>query len=266
MKKLIYFFAIILISISIIGCKAPQNIAYFQGSESISAENYPTQEVFLFDAHILPKDLLSITVTTTDPEASQAFNLTTPTAATGITATSQPALQTYLVDNNGIINFPILGAINLKGLSKKEAQEKIKDLLKLYLREEPVVTVNFQNFKISVLGEVREPKTFNITNEKINIFEALAMAGDMTIYGKRENVKILREDIDGRKQIITLNLNDVNIIFSPNFYLQQNDIVYVEPNSVVAQNARIGPMTNLWISASSILVSIASLIVIIFKK
>ncbi len=264
MNKTLYAFFIFIILINITGCKAPQNIAYLQNSDSLS-EDYINQNAYLYDARIMPKDLLSITVNTTDPGASYLFNLTTPVATTGITTISQPVLQTYLVDNNGQINFPVLGMITLKGLTKRETENKIKELLKTYLKEDPIVTVNFQNYKISVLGEVRSPRTFTIANEKINIFEALAMAGDLTIYGKRENVKIIREDMNGKKTIIPINLNDANLIFSPNYYLQQNDILYVEPNAVVAENARIGPITNLWISAASILLSVASLVVIILK-
>ncbi len=238
-----------------------------QGSENISSSSLSEQGIALYDATILPKDLLTITVITTDPEAARPFNLTSPTYVTGGSELiAQPALQAYLVDNEGQIDFPIVGKIALKGLTKVEAETKIEELLKAYLKEEPVVTVNFQNYKISVVGEVKAPATFNIPNQKINIFEALAMAGDMTIYGRRDNVKIIREDADGKRNIFTINLNNAEVVNSPYYYLQQNDVVYVEPNSVVAQNSQIGPMTNLWVSASSVLVSIASLLVVILKK
>ncbi len=267
MKKNIRFFAFAILFVSIIGCDTSKKIAYLQGFEELSVNQLNEQVTALYDAIIIPKDLLTITVITTDPEAARPFNLTSPTYVTGGTdVIAQPSLQPYLVDNDGQINFPILGKISLGGLNKEEAEKKIEGLLKTYLKEDPVVTVSFQNYKISVIGEVKTPATFSIPNQKINIFEALALAGDMTIYGRRDNVKIIREDVNGKKNIITLNLNNTDVLFSPYYYLQQNDVVYVEPNNVVAQNSLIGPMTNLWVSVSSVLVSVASLMVIILKK
>ena len=121
------------------------------------------------------------------------------------------------------------------------------------------------SYAISVLGEVNAPGNFIVSREKVNIFEALALAGDMTIYGVRNNVKLIREDASGKKEIHTLNLNDANVINSPYYYLQQNDILYVEPNKIKAQNSAIGSMTTLWISVSSVLVSIATLLVSVLR-
>lgn len=267
MKKNIRFFAFAILFVSIIGCDTSKKIAYLQGFEELSVNQLNEQVTALHNAIIIPKDLLTITVITTDPEAARPFNLTSPTYVTGgKEVIAQPSLQPYLVDNDGQINFPILGKISLGGLNKEEAEKKIEGLLKTYLKEDPIVTVSFQNYKISVIGEVKTPATFSIPNQKINIFEALALAGDMTIYGRRDNVKIIREDVNGKKNIITLNLNNADVLFSPYYYLQQNDVVYVEPNNVVAQNSLIGPMTSLWVSVSSVLVSVASLMVIILKK
>ena len=143
----------------------------------------------------------------------------------------------------------------------------IREKLKPYLQktETPIVTVRMANYKISVLGEVAKPGTFTVSNEKVNVLEALAMAGDMTIWGIRDNVKLIREDAAGKREIISLNLNDADIVTSPHYYLQQNDILYVTPNKTKAKNSDIGQSTSLWFSATSILVSIASLLVTIFK-
>ena len=148
-----------------------------------------------------------------------------------------------------------------------EAEKLITDQIRPYLKESenPVVTVRMSSFSISVIGEVNEPGTFTVEREKINVLEALSRAGDLTIYGVRDRVKLIREDVDGRKSIYTLNLNDANIVNSPYYYLQQNDIIYVEPNKAKAQNSDIGNMTTLWFSATSILVSIASLLVNILR-
>lgn len=263
MKKL-YLIPFAVLTIWLAGCTASKNVAYIQGAGEGDDEAF-VQSTPLYDARIMPKDLLTITVSATDPEAVQPFNLTVPSLTTGTTTYSQPSLQAYLVDNRGQINFPVLGMVTLTGLTKREAELKIGDLLAKYLKEPPVVTVKFVNYKISVLGEVARPNTFTISNEKVNIFEALAMAGDMTIWGRRDNVKIIREDAMGNQRVIVMNLNDRNIIYSPYYYLQQNDVVYVEPNKTKAKNSEIGSATNIWLSATSIMISVATLLINVLK-
>ena len=170
-----------------------------------------------------------------------------------------------MVNNEGNIDFPVLGRIHVGGLTKNEAENLIREKLMPYLRETPIVTIRMVNYKISVLGEVARPGTFTVNNEKVNVFEALAMAGDMTIWGLRDNVKLIREDTDGKREIILLDLNKADIVTSPYYYMQQNDIIYVTPNPTKAKNSDIGQSTSLWFSATSILVSLASLLVMIFK-
>lgn len=264
MKRELYLVSMILITLWLAGCTASKNVAYIQGAGEEDVDEH-VQSTTLYDARILPKDLLTITVSATDPEAVKPFNLTVPSMTTGLSTYSQPQLQAYLVDNNGQINFPVVGLITLSNLTKREAEEKVTGLLSKYLKEPPVVTVNFVNYKISVLGEVARPNTFTISNEKVNIFEALAMAGDMTIWGQRDNVKIIREDAQGNQRVILMNLNDRNIIYSPYYYLQQNDVVYVEPNKTKAKNSEIGSATNIWLSATSIMISVATLLVNILR-
>lgn len=242
------------------GCSSTKNVAYFQNSDSVDLSASKT----LYDARIMPKDILTITVSTIDDNASVPFNMTVATPLTqGSRSTySQPMLQSYLVDNNGNVEFPRIGTIHLGGLTKAEAEKLICDRIKPYMSEaeNPIVTVRMSNYKISVLGEVTRPGMYTVTNEKISILEALAQAGDLTIYGVRDNVKLIREDSTGEKAIHVLNLNDANLINSPYYYLQQNDIVYVEPNKVKAQNSSVGSMTTLWFSATSILISLTSLL------
>ena len=213
----------------------------------------------MYDAKIMPKDLLTITVNTTDPEAAAPFNLTVQTSASATRTTSltqQATLQQYLVNNDGTIVFPVLGTLKIGGLTKGEAENLICEKLGDYLKEIPIVTVRMTNYKISVLGEVAAPGMFAISNEKVNIFEALALAGDLTIWGMRDNVKLIREDATGRQDIITLNLNRADIVTSPYYYLQQNDILYVTPNKSKAKNSDIGQNTSLWFSGTSIIISI----------
>ena len=257
LKKLLLF---VVASALLAGCTSYKNVPYMQNPEVVNSYR---EDLPLYDAKIMPKDLLSITVNTSDPQAAAPFNLTVQTplnaALTNINTTTQPTLQQYLVNNKGEIDFPVIGRLKVGGLTKNEAEDLIREQLQPYLKESPIVTVRMANYKISVLGEVNRPGTFTVGNEKVNILEALAMAGDMTVYGVRDNVKLIREDAKGKREIINLNLNNAELVVSPYYYLRQNDIIYVTPNKTKAKNSDIGSSTSMWISATSILVSLASL-------
>ena len=247
------------------GCSSYKNVPYLQNVEDVDKMQ---AELPLYDATIMPKDLLTITVNTTNPVATAPFNLIVQSAideSRSNSLTHQSVLQQYIVNNEGNIDFPVLGRLQVGGLTKNEAENLIREKLKPYLKEVPIVTVRMSNYKISVLGEVARPGTFVVNNEKVNILEALAMAGDMTIWGMRDNVKLVRENAKGKREIIMLNLNQADLLNSPYYYLQQNDILYVSPNKTRAKNSDIGQSTTLWISATSILVSLASLLATIFK-
>lgn len=250
----------------LVACQSYKNVPYLQDAEVIGQVG---QQEKMYDAKIMPKDLLTIVVSCTSPELAMPFNLTVASSANiavnNMNTTVQPTLQTYLVSNKGTVDFPVLGELKLGGLTKKEAEQLIVERLKPYIKETPIVTVRMVNYKISVIGEVARPGTFTINNEKVNLLEALAMAGDMTVHGLRDNVKLIREDTNGKQQIITLDLNKAETILSPYYWLQQNDIVYVTPNKAKARNSDIGNSTSLWFSATSIIVSLASLLVTIFK-
>ena len=258
--------ALLCLSLALLcSCGSTKNIPYFKNIDKVDL----SESAFLYDARIMPKDILTITVNTSNPEAAAPFNLTVPSTYNpqgSVNWTSQ-TLQTYLVDNQGFIDYPVLGRIDVGGLTKAACEKMIHDKIKPYLNENenPVVTVRMSNYKISVLGEVANPGMFIVSNEKINILEALAQAGDLTIYGVRDRVRLIRENEKGRKEIHTLNLNDANLISSPYYYLQQNDIIYVEPNKVKSQNSSVGSVTNLWLSGTSILISLASLMYTILK-
>lgn len=266
MKKLTYFFsALIAVSMLLTSCGSTKNVAYFQNIDSVNLD----QSRYLYDARIMPKDQLTITVSTTNDEASAPFNMTVPTPYTvnQRSTYSQALLQTYLVDNEGYIKFPIIGSIRVEGLTKSEAERMIEEKIRPYIAESenPIVTVRMSSYSISVLGEVNKPGSYQVSREKITVLEALAQAGDLTIYGIRDKVILIREDATGKKEFHKLNLNDANIINSPYYYLQQNDVVYVEPNKVKAQNSSVGSMTTLWFSATSILISLTSLLYNILK-
>ena len=171
---------ILLLILLLTACQSYKKVPYLQDAEVVL---YSTQNEQLYDAKIMPKDLLTIVVSCTSPELAAPFNLT---VATQSYTTTQPVLQQYLVDNDGNINFPVLGELHVGGLTKKATEQMIVEKLKPYITETPIVTVRMVNYKISVIGEVARPGTFTISNEKVNILEALAMAGDMTVYGLRD--------------------------------------------------------------------------------
>lgn len=260
-QKCLLVAAFAALALALTSCSSTKNVAYFQNSSTVNLDSSRV----LYDARIMPKDILTITVSATDEDAALPFNMTVPTPLSqgGRSSYAQSLLQSYLVDNRGMIEFPKVGWIKVGGLTKSQAEEVIQQKIKPYMSatETPIVTVRMTNYKISVLGEVNRPGMYTVGNEKISILEALAQAGDLTIYGIRDNIKLIREDSTGQKSIHVLNLNDAGLINSPYYYLQQNDIVYVEPNKVKAQNSSVGSMTTLWFSATSILVSIASLVV-----
>ena len=264
MEKVNKLICMILLYFLLAACQSYKKVPYLQDVEAV---NQATQQETLYDAKIMPKDLLTIVVSCTSPELAAPFNLTiaSPSNLSIQYTTTQPVLQQYLVDNEGKISFPVLGALTVGGLTKKQAEQLIVDKLKPYMKENPIVTVRMVNYKISVIGEVARPGTFTISNEKVNLLEALAMAGDMTVYGLRDNVKLIREDANGKQQIVTLDLNNAETILSPYYWLQQNDIVYITPNKAKARNSDVGNSTSLWFSATSILVSVVSLLVNILK-
>ncbi|MFA6831258.1 MAG: polysaccharide biosynthesis/export family protein [Bacteroidaceae bacterium] len=261
MKKTNYsVLASIILFVSLLNsCTAYKDVPYLQNAESFISTKEGSK---LYDATIMPKDLLTVIVNCEDPQLAVPFNFTAATSnSLAVTSSiSTPTIQSYLVDNDGDIEFPILGKLHVAGHTKRSCEAMLKDKLKIYISD-PWVTVRMANFRVTVIGEVNQPHTFTSPNEKLNIFEALAMSGDMTIYGTRNNVKLIRTSAEGEKTIAKLDLNDAAIINSPYYNLQQNDIIYVQPNKTKARNADVGTVTSLWISITGTLISLASLIV-----
>ncbi|WP_417885229.1 polysaccharide biosynthesis/export family protein [Zunongwangia sp.] len=213
---------------------------------------------------IKPNDRLAITVSAEEVEAAMPFNL--PFVGSNMSSqegpiriNGTPSLQTYLVNSDGEIQFPVLGSLKVAGLDRKEVSRKLKNKISEYVQN-PIVNVQITNFQISVLGEVNRPGTFIITDEYVSLPKALGLAGDMSIYGKRKNVLVVREKEDGNKTHAYLDLTDANVINSPYYYLQQNDVVYIEPNGPQRQSANYNRNASVYISIASVLVSLAVLI------
>lgn len=265
MKKLLLSIIAAAMIIVLGSCGSSKNVTYLQNLDSISLA--PSRG--LYDAKIMPKDQLMITVSTTDYEASRPFNLTVHNSlgSAGSISSGGGSLQQYVVDNSGFINFPVVGKIHVEGLSVHETEDLIKSKIQPYLArtENPIVTVRMASYRITVIGEVNKPGVIPVTTERMSILEALAQAGDLSIYGLRDNIALIRTDAAGEKHQVRLNLNDANIINSPYYYVQQDDVIYVEPNNVKAKNSSIGSSTTLWFSFIGIATSVASLLVNILK-
>lgn len=266
-KKIVIPVLLLLSILLLSSCAETKKVAYFQQLNT-SADSLKVKKISpgLYDARIKPKDLLSISVVTSEPMTSRIYNLLVPSVydASNLTSsaaiTSQPSLQPYLVDNEGMIDFPVFGKIQVAGLTSSQLEALLQQkMASAFSKETPIITIRIINYAVNILGEVQRPGKYNSVNERMTIFEGLAMAGDLTIYGRRDNVIVLRENAEGAKQFIKVNLNDANIINSPAYYLEQNDVVYVEPNRAKSRNSNFGVAENLAISAVSILISMVSL-------
>jgi len=272
MKKFVGFFAFAALVMMICGCASSRNVPYFKNIDRVDL----SASKGLYDARIMPKDELTINVNASDPKVVEPFNLTVQNQRSlssnsligGSNNSNNGYMLPYLVDNNGDINFPVLGRLHVMGLTKNECEKLIRDKIKPYLNEaeEPIVTVRMSSYRVTVIGEVGGSRVVPVTTEKMSVIEAIASAGDLTIYGVRNNILLIREDETGEKTPHRLNLNDANILNSPYYYVQQNDIIYVQPNKVKVRNYAIGATTTVWFAVTSMLTSVASLVVNILNN
>lgn len=247
------------------GCTSYKQSLYLQ-NEQVLNESLEGQ---LYDFRIMPKDELTITVSTTDPEASAPFYRKIGQSKEGGNTSNigmnNADLLSYLVDNNGCIDFPVLGMIKVMGLTNRECEALLRQKLQPYLKEVPNVTVRTSNYKFSVLGEVGKPGTYTTDAEKVTVFEALAQAGDMTLFSIRNDVQLLREDSLGVRRVYHLDLTQADVAQSPYFYLQQNDVVYVKPTRAKVRTNTFNSNSSMWITLLSIVTSITSLVLAISK-
>lgn len=264
MKKDVFFAAIAAIFFALItSCGTPKDIVYFQDAGDISQY----QDVEKYEVYIHRDDLLAIMVNSQATEAALPFNLPMANYYVGGDSYGQQRTLGYLVDSEGNIDFPVLGKIHVEGMTRNRLRELIKNkLIENGLLKDPIITVNFLNFKISVQGEVNAPGSFNISGERITLLEALSMAGDLSIYGRRDRVAVIRE-ANGERTIRYHNLTTTDIFQSPYYYLQQNDIVYVEPNKRKIQQSNINQnnSASVWLSIVSVLLTATSVIVSVSK-
>lgn len=244
-------------------CTSRKEVIYLQDVVPLKQQQIEQK----YEVIIHGDDLLAIMVNSKNPELALPFNMPMVTYQLGSESGGQQRVLGYLVDANGDIDFPILGKLHVEGMTRMQLTELIKKrLIDEDLIKDPIVTVQFLNFKVSVMGEVARPGSFTISGDRITLLEALSMAGDLTIYGRRDRVGVIREE-GGKRTILFHDLRSAEIFNSPCYYLQQNDIVYVEPNKAKAGQSGINQnnSVSVWLSAVSILTAIASIIVTVVK-
>lgn len=258
-------------------CSTPKNITYFPEVSNGTIVQAERQ----LDIRVKPKDKLSIVVSTQDPALSTLFNLVTTQNRLGQSSSSVTTVGNaaggsgqvsyYTVDSKGDINFPVLGKIHIAGLTREEVAEKITaDLVKADLVKDPIITVEFANTGISVIGEVKSPGRYEFNKDRLTIIDAIVMAGDLTMNGVRENILVMRNIGDGKQEAFRVNLlNAQELASSPVFYLQQDDVIYVEPNDKAKRettpNGNTPYTPSFWVSMGSFGVTIATLIITLSK-
>ncbi|MCB0459339.1 MAG: polysaccharide biosynthesis/export family protein [Flavobacteriaceae bacterium] len=257
-KSLKYTFLLIAISM-VSSCGTRKDIVYFQNIDQIGA----TSSINEYTPTIRPDDMLTITVSALDQDAVRPFNLPTVTFGSNGSQLGRERLETYLVDSSGNIDFPVLGKLKLSGLTRIQATQLIKDMLKDYLKD-PIVNIRTVNFKVTILGEVTRPGSYTIPNDRITILEALGLASDLTLQGQRNNVLVIRE-INNKTISYRVDLTSEEVFSSPYYYLTQNDVIYVEPNNSRIKSSSVGPNVGATLSFISTLVTVAALIVSITR-
>ncbi len=258
LRNILWCCAVLLMCASCGSTKEVPTLAYFQNLKD-SVGKLP-DNVSHYKIKIQPDDELIITITSTLPEATAMYNLPlgNPSLKGNINATQSPRIQTHIVDRNGMIQLPVLGEIQAAGLSTKELEAVIKNRVSEHVKD-PFVRVEMINFAVNVMGEVRAPQRMVVGKERFSVLDALAAAGDLTEYGKRDNVLVIRTE-NGKSTYHRLNLTDGSIYASPYFYLQQNDVVYVEPNDIKIDNSKYNQFSAFKLSQLSTIVSLASVI------
>lgn len=250
-NKIVFYLLLLLIFIS---CVSKKDIIYFQ-NDTIDQTKVSNDFVTVFK----PDDLLQITISAEDLESVLPFNLPATNFMVTGRAIGQAQQQNYLIDADGYIDFPVLGKLQLGGKTREQVIAMLKAKLDPNYVKNPTINIFISNFKITVSGEVVRPGTYTIPNERVTLLEALGLAGDLKISGQRENIQVIREE-NGEKKIYTVNLLSKKLFTSPVYYLQQNDVIYVEPNYASIQSASRNSNTGLFISITSLLITLATLL------
>ena len=252
-------FSTVMVAVLFTSCITPAGVVYYQDAGDFKQfRNITPYEVFIHQ-----DDLLSIMVNSMATEAAMPYNLPMANYYVGGDSYGQQRLLGYLVDKEGNIDFPVLGKIQVEGLTRNQLRDLLKEkLIADGHLTDPIITINFLNFKVSVQGEVNRPGSFMISGERITLLEALSMAGDLTIYGRRDRVAVIRET-EGKRFILYHDLSSTEIFNSTCYYLQQNDIVYVEPNKRRVQQSNINQnnSVSVWLSVISVVMTTITVLI-----
>ena len=249
LKKIVPLF----IAIMLFSCASRTDVVYYQNIDTINSQEKSSS----YEIKIQPDDLLSIIVSAEDAEVAMPFNLGSTSGSN--VSSGQQTVQSYLVDSNGTIDFPILGQLKVSGSTRSEVLKMLQDKIVVYVKK-PIINLRIMNFKVSVQGEVNSPGTYTVPSDRITLIEALTMAKDLTIYGKRNNILVIRE-VDGVKSYNRVDITKADFIHSSFYYLAQNDVIYIEPNKSRISSAAVGASTGLIFSATSILITLITLII-----
>ena len=249
----------LLLVLFVFSCKPREELVYYQNIDGLASSDKRNS----YEIKIQPDDMLMIIVSAEDPESALPFNLTAASIPTpsgpNTFLRGQESLQNYLVDAAGSIDFPVLGKLQVGGTSRSELMQLLESKISKYIKS-PIINIRLMNFKVSVQGEVTNPGTFAINSDRVTLIEAISMAKDLTIYGKRDNILVIRE-VNGVKSYNRVDLTKADFINSPYYYLAQNDVVYVEPNKVRINGAAVGSNTGVIISVTSLVITLITLIV-----
>lgn len=250
-------YVLVSVFLTLSSCASRQDLVYFQDEPLTEVNTMPS----IFELKYKTDDLITIDVTGLDFEAVLPFNL--PIVANNnnniLNGQGNLRMQAYLIDAQGNIEFPVLGTIKIAGLTRSEATNMLKEKISEYVKD-PIVNIRLANFTVTIIGEVNRPGTFTLQDERITLPEALGLAGDLTIFGKRDNVLLIRE-IDGVKSFAKIDLTSIDVINSPAYYLTQNDIIVVEPNSARIKSSSFNPNTGIWVGVLGTLATLTAIII-----
>lgn len=244
-KIKVVFYLFILITLN--SCVSKKKIIYLQGQQNQSSNEVNYEPLIQND------DLLSITISSVEPELAAPFNIEQLQSASGTSSSSSLTKSTYLVDSVGEIDFPVLGKIKASGYTKTYLKQYLKERLALYLTE-PIINIRILNYKVSVLGEVNKPGSYTFNGDRVTLLEVIANAGDLTLYGKRDNILIVRDYL-GTKTYNRVDITKADFVNSPFYYLDQNDVVYVEPRKARIDGTAIGGNVTAIMSIASFLIT-----------
>lgn len=256
-KSLGYLIMSVMLMGLFFSCASYKHVAYFEDIDQLDS----IRNDYRSNLSLRPNDRVGIVVSAMNSAAVLPFNLPLISYGSPVSTTvyTSPQLQAYTVDSVGCIHFPVLGMIHVEGMTKTELSNFIAQQLQQYLKD-PVVTVKFLNFQVSVLGEVSQPGIYTLSKDRVTILDAIAMAGDMTVYGQRTNILLIREDTQGALSYHRIDLNKKEALLAQTYYVQQNDVIYIQPNKV-RMKAAANINTSMYLSVVSTVLSFLTVLI-----